>query len=615
MVLPRDVRAGAQNEFASAIEDSPFAVFVAPTGAGKSRLYAYEGVYGERVVHVLPLRSIAADLVVDLACGLGGSTVGFQTGISSIGFKRVGSRCVPAPPVGAGGESVSSNLYMLSPYTVTTYDCYSLSLLLAPLPEIVFSRYCHPDVSMAILSLSINLFDEVHLLASDTQNCAYESESAKIWAFIASVARMSGFLGGRVAYLTATARPELIGVLASLASRDGHLRPKVVLVASSHVYERYADVLGRDRIVFFNVEKTASSIVEDYFSTLETRVVDADPDILVEKLCRGGVEKVLAVLNTVERAVNVYQRVKRACYLHDVVIVHSRMSQPHIVETLSRAARSKRVVLVATQVVEAGLDLDFDVLVTDVAPLDSLVQRTGRILRHKISGREGLIVVSASEKSIRTCEEVYGINCNSIANTLKKLVEQCSGRVDWRYGYPWKCSIYKMLLAPQDSSRLARLESNIDVKMHEIMQLMFSLQSAQPLGGELEQFNTTFANNIACDSLRVPFIVEWKDYTDLVETPTWHAWRLVERNLTTNSIIVELFSHKDSIEIASIPAQRNLIHTIIESLEEKPLSTLKQLVQWANTKLEKQTKTRNKIIRVLGFKLARKAYNEELGLI
>ena len=74
----------------------------------------------------------------------------------------------------------------------------------------------------------------------------------------------------------------------------------------------------------------------------------------------------------------------------EVDLLHARFAlcdrQAHEEETLSRfgkdrASRSGRI-LVATQVVEASLDLDFDVMVSDLAPIGALVQRAGRLWRH-----------------------------------------------------------------------------------------------------------------------------------------------------------------------------------------------------------------------------------------
>lgn len=96
------------------------------------------------------------------------------------------------------------------------------------------------------------------------------------------------------------------------------------------------------------------------------------------------------VCNTVRRAQEVYAEVSARVDV-EVVLIHSRFLaferrriEKDLVARLGPDApdRPKSLIVVSTQVIEQSMDLDFDCMFSDLAPMDLLLQRAGRLHRH-----------------------------------------------------------------------------------------------------------------------------------------------------------------------------------------------------------------------------------------
>lgn len=120
----------------------------------------------------------------------------------------------------------------------------------------------------------------------------------------------------------------------------------------------------------------------------EGSVADRLPEIQ-EKLAAGM--RVLVVLNTVAGAMTCFEELKGVA--RNPCLVHGRLTQRdrQAAEDLLREEDDSRVdLLVGTQAIEVSLDIDFDVLYSDPAPLDALLQRFGRVNRKPLHELERL---------------------------------------------------------------------------------------------------------------------------------------------------------------------------------------------------------------------------------
>lgn len=101
---------------------------------------------------------------------------------------------------------------------------------------------------------------------------------------------------------------------------------------------------------------------------------------------------VCVLLNTVRQAQLVFQAIQAEGFDGELLLFHARFPEEQRDEIEGRclclfgkekAERPQKAILVATQVVEQSLDVDFDVMMTAIAPMDLLIQRLGRVFRHQ----------------------------------------------------------------------------------------------------------------------------------------------------------------------------------------------------------------------------------------
>lgn len=110
---------------------------------------------------------------------------------------------------------------------------------------------------------------------------------------------------------------------------------------------------------------------------------------------------ILVACNTVKKAQAVWQTLKAQLGTEHTLLLHSRFTgkdrlkkETELQARLDAGRESQDpIAVVATQVIEVSLDLDFDRIISEPAPLEALVQRFGRVNRRGKKGENGIVPV------------------------------------------------------------------------------------------------------------------------------------------------------------------------------------------------------------------------------
>ncbi len=125
--------------------------------------------------------------------------------------------------------------------------------------------------------------------------------------------------------------------------------------------------------------------------------------------------QILIVVNTVKRC----QDIAKHLQSFNPVCYHSKFIFKHRQEKEASIENSKPTLLVATQVVEVSLDIDYDILLTECAPIDALIQRAGRVNRSRRDS-QGTVIVFPPEKG---SDRIYGEPIGLLESTWDTLTQ------------------------------------------------------------------------------------------------------------------------------------------------------------------------------------------------
>jgi len=251
---------------------------------------------------------------------------------------------------------------LLAPYGVGTIDQALLAIL----------QTKHFFVRLFGLAGKVVILDEVH--AYDTYMQAL-LDRLLTWlaACGTSVVLLSATLPAHTRRNLLQAYAAGRGVASALLSEPSVAYPRITWVTDDG-----ADALHVDGAIQRSVAlRTFAQTGDDWISELQSALQE------------GGCAAV--ILNTVTRAQQAYDKLKAYFPQDQLYLFHARypfderMKRERAVLARfgpSSTDRPHRAVVVATQVIEQSLDLDFDLMVTDLAPVDLVFQRSGRLWRH-----------------------------------------------------------------------------------------------------------------------------------------------------------------------------------------------------------------------------------------
>lgn len=327
--------------------------------------------------------------------------------------------------------------------------------------------------------------------------------------------------------------PRAIAIIIKLIEDIVKLGGKFLLMTATlpqFVINELEERIGKDNYELIDgykrVDKIKKHKIELKNKDLEDKNILSE---ILEKAKQG--KRVLVILNTVEKAQKVFSKIKETnnkesnkIYLK---ILHSKFTiddrnkiETEIVGNKEIEGKFKNPkpdnekegkILIATQVIEASLDIDADILYTELAPIDSLIQRMGRVLRR--------MKTEPNKEYGWNDEPNIIIFCDYKAENNKITLE--SGK---NYVYDFKLLFFSILLLLIESGKNSDLseikkkyEKASNEKKNENEGIKEDLDKIFNINSTNKKKKTKKNNDISQNNLTQPFLLSEIKKKELVE--------------------------------------------------------------------------------------------------
>lgn len=212
----------------------------------------------------------------------------------------------------------------------------------------------------------------------------------------------------------------------------------------------------------------------------------------------GKNAKLLVVCNTVDRAQALYSSLRDVFGSENCFLLHSRFlpedREKRERELLGAFEKPKKVCVITTQVCEVGLDISCDVLLTEVSPIDSFIQRVGRCARRGGRGEVFVFCVKdcrpyQEDLMTRSFEQIKKLDGEYLRwDTEKRLVNEVLSNP---YAQALTAQSYGRILQSLAEASFYRNRQKIEQSVREALTCKLSINdNPEKLGVEVLKLNT-----------------------------------------------------------------------------------------------------------------------------